>query len=92
MEGATQTVKEFSPYGWGITVLILVLQFVNVQPNKYNADRLSRIEVRLEVLETNYRSITTSLNALESSLITNRKISCFSLNLDQRRVVDGCSP
>lgn len=100
MRQSLQTVKEFSPYGWGVTVLILVLDMYNAKTmgggELYQKEldelrmRVSTVEVSLNTLQNGVRDIQLEIKTARSEIKEVQKIGCIPLTRAQRSVLSGC--
>lgn len=93
MEQALKTVKDFSPFGWGITVLVLVLQFINEREQNFNTrdtQALIQLQTRVEAVEKATNATNLELREIRLEFATLKKIGCTSLTKAQKQVLVAC--
>ena len=90
MEKALTTVKEFSPYGWGITVLVLVLQFVTDVKSTGAQKDLHQLQLTTKIsqVEAEMKSIRNELEEVKDELIASRKMVCKLIPERQRQFAE----
>jgi hypothetical protein len=100
MEQALKRVKDFSPYGWGVTVLILALDMYNSRnpiTTNHTSLEIEALKTRIAVVEVESRSMRESTNAVlielktvKQELVSLQKIGCAPLTREQRQVLATC--
>lgn len=98
MERALQTAKDISPLGFGLTLVVLIFQFLSERgPMKDHVAELTALNSRITTLESGAVRLNGELNNLNQSLLEVRnvlrdvkRISCAPLSASQRKVVTSC--
>ena len=102
MEETINTVKALSPYGWGITVFVLLLNmYTDKSPftstSKEHLAEYNALKDRVIILEKEFTEVQSTLYTINNSLSDvvrqNRdlkKIGCIGLTRPQRDVASIC--
>lgn len=99
MRQALQTVKDFSPYGWGLTLLVLLLDTYNQRnpPNNSYVAEYDKLSSRVTVLESKRETDSKTLDSLQQGIRNLQidvrdlhKIGCASLSKSQKLVLSTC--
>lgn len=89
MSATLQTVKEFSPFGWGITVLVLVFQFVNER--NANSVATKELEIRVLSLEKAVLQANSILSEIKLEQKQFRLLVCSDLKPSDRARLVSCT-
>ncbi len=95
MKESLQTVKELSPWGWGITVMVLFLDMYNARNPPQNDFRqeIEGLKARITVVEelrTRVGSVENGVRDLQASMRELKRIGCSSLTKSQKAIATSC--
>lgn len=93
MDKTIQTVKEFSPYGWGVTFCILAFnmwQDTRTNNNTLYSKEISDLKDRITAVEQITFSVKNDITFIRADIRALTKMGCNSLSKAQKQVAIAC--